>query len=243
MIHAVNFFISKRALLLSIIVLLISLSGFSAVAQQNQFYVDISKKEMATFNDAITMARLLYNERDDSSVFIDNVLWAASKKLFRVTIPINEEEINPVITRKEFSYWIWKIFNGKSGFTTRRRISRRGAYRFCVRLGIMAPGRGAGDTFTGLELLETFAYLDYYVRSRDLAPKAGGLELYTDDFENFPQWRRTIYRELAEQRAEEKQMRKDRRIKRANKRKARREAEKKKEENVEEQIEELIIEE
>jgi hypothetical protein len=176
--------------------------NFPSFSQENDFFIKLTKKETASFNDAITLMRLMYDEKDDSDVFIDNILWAAGKKLFQVTIPIKPDEINPAITRKEFAYWCTQVFNLKSE-TSKTPIIRNYAYNLCVQLGIIDPGRGMDDTFTGTELIDTFSYLDYYVKSKNIKPNPGVLTV-TDDYEFIPEWRKKLYKELDEQQKQEK---------------------------------------
>ncbi len=70
------------------------------------------------------------------------------------------------------------------------------AFRTCVNLGLLNPGRGAFDSFTGEELLDTFSYLDYYIRYNSILPKSGTLEQQEDEYKNLPEWRERLYREL-----------------------------------------------
>lgn len=193
----------KRSLLILILCLTIS---FFAVSQQNDFFIELSQKDLATFNDGITLMKLLYNERDDNAVYIDNIIWAAGKKLFKVTIPIKTDQINPVLTRREFAYWIVKVFNTQGGLVNRKKVNRYTAFRVCERLDIIDKGRGPFDSFTGEELLDTFSYLDYYVRFNDIRPKKGELELPDDTYKNLPEWREKLHRELDEQQEMEKQL-------------------------------------
>jgi hypothetical protein len=173
--------------------------------QQNDFYIRLSQKEIATFNDAITLMRIIYDEKEDKDIFIENVLWAAGKKLFQVTIPISPDKINPLITRKEFAYWCCQIYNLKQE-KVRTQTSRYSAYKLCVDLGIMSPGRGPDDSFSGQELLDTFSYLIYYIKYKKISPNEGvvGIVTTTGEYDYLPEWRKVIYRELDEQRAAEK---------------------------------------
>jgi|GEM_PF-1190763 len=189
-----------------------------AYSQQNEFFIKLAQKDLATFNDGITLIRLLYNERDDEANFVKNIIWAAQKKLFRVTIPIKADTVNPVLTRREFASWICKIFSGKNGIAKSDRILKYTAYRICVNLGIMSKGRGAFDSFTGRELLDTFSYLDYYVRYKNIKPKTGDLDSFDDDYDHLPEWRKRLYKELDEQREKEKEIRKQRKEKRKKER-------------------------
>lgn len=204
-----------RKLLLMFLFFMISIFIYS---QQNKFFIELSQKELATFNDGITLMKLLYNERNDNSAYVDNILWAAGKKLFKVTIPIKTDQINPVLTRREFAYWIVKIFNGPKGLVNRKKIRRHAAYRICVEVGILDKGRGAFDSFTGAELVDTFSFLDYYVRFNDIRPKKGELEILDDTYKNLPQWREKLHRELDEQQEMEQQIKQKKRESRKLKR-------------------------
>ena len=205
----------KKILFVICFCLLITI-GYS---QQNEFFIKLSQKELATFNDAITLMRLLFNERDDGSIYIENILWAAGKKLFKVTIPIKTDQINPIITRREFAYWICKVFNNKRGLVNRKKVTRYSAYKVCITRGILAEGRGPFDSFTGLELLDTFSFLDYYVRYNKIKPRKGKLEIYEDTYTNLPEWRQRLHRELEEQKAREKELREKKRKYKEEKRK------------------------
>lgn len=162
--------------------------------------------ELATFNDAITIMRLIFDEQDDNNIFIENALWAAEKKLFRVTIPIDPDAVNPVITRKEFSYWLCRIteIGGKNVPAT-----KNDAYKRCVSTGIVFKGRGPDDSFTGTELLDTFAYFDYYIRTNKVKLRYENIPLYDDDYNELPDWRKKIYQELDSQREYDKKIRKE----------------------------------
>lgn len=225
-----------------ILILLLSWLCISAFSQQNKFYIDLIEKDLATFNDGITLMRLLYNEEDENAIFADNILWAAEKKLFRVSIPIKIEEINPVLTRREFAFWICKIFNTKGGLVNRKKIMKYSAYKICVDLGILAKGRGAFDSFTGQELLDTFSYLDYYIKYKKLKPKEGILEFYDDEYDSLPDWRARLYRELDEQQKQEKEKRLQKKETRKKKRQERIDKQKNKEKEIE-KIKEKKIEE
>ena len=182
----------------------------SLYTQENEFFIKLSQKQLATFNDAITLIKLLYDERDDSNIYLENIIWAASKKLFKVSIPITEKQINPVITRKEFAFWLCKLFelNGKE-----YPINRKAAYNACLEHGIIVEGRGAEDSFTGQELINAFAYFDYYVRVNNIKRRDKELKLYEDGYDSLPEWRKQLYRELEEQRAKEKKLKEEKRKK------------------------------
>jgi len=174
---------------------------FLLFPQENINIIKTSEKEAATFNDAISLMRLVYDENDYTDIFIENILWAAGKKLFQVTIPIQPDKINPIITREEFAYWCTQIYNLKNE-KSKTPTTRKYSYDLCVSLGILSPGRGRTDNFTGIELLETFSYLDYYVKARNIKPNEGQLTI-DDDYQYLPEWRQRIYKELDEQRAKE----------------------------------------
>ncbi len=180
-------------------------STFFLNSIENSFFQKLRDKELATFNDAITLMRILYDEEDSDDIFIENILWAAGKKLFQVTIPLKPDTINPVITRQEFAYWICKVFNltnSKSDIETNRYAS----YYLCIDLEILKPGRGLEDVFTGTELLDTFAFLDYFVKYNKIRPKEGVLELPKTDYDDLPEWRKVLYKELDDQRGNEKKL-------------------------------------
>ncbi|HPO50782.1 MAG TPA: hypothetical protein PLO89_10700, partial [Spirochaetota bacterium] len=88
----------------------------------------------------------------------------------------------------------------------RVELNRYSAYRQCVALGILHQGRGGDDTFTGVELLDTFSYLDYYVRYFKIIPREGELEFQKTDYDDLPEWRKILYKELDEQRKREKEL-------------------------------------
>ncbi|HOF00752.1 MAG TPA: hypothetical protein PK385_08115 [Spirochaetota bacterium] len=186
------------------IFLLLIMATIQINSSQNDFFRELSAKKIATFNDAITLVRLLYNEMDDNDKFLDNVVWAASKKLFKVTIPIKDNEVNPVVTRKEFAYWICGVYNLNGVKSMKGRPSRKYSYNLCVGLGLIEKGRGPDDSFTGLELLDSFSYVDYYVRAKNIKPRDEAFIYIKDEYDIYPKWRKTIYKELDEQRKAEK---------------------------------------
>ena len=193
----------KYFIILLFLYLLVDLNS-----QQNSFFIKLSQKDLATFNDAITMMKLIYNENDSSDVFIENILWAAGKKLFQVTIPIKQDSINPIITRSEFAYWLCKAYNLQR-LKNQLPLSRLQAYNLCVSLGIMNQGRGQGDSFSGQDLIDTFSYLDFYVRYYNIQPVEGSFKVENIDYDNIPEWRAKIYKELDAQQLEEKKKRDD----------------------------------
>lgn len=210
-------------------------------SQQNKYFIELMEKEIATFNDGIALIRLLYNEENyDNISYIENILWAAQKKLFKVTIPITTDQIDPVLSRREFAFWICKLYNTKGGIVNTKRIMKYSAFRICVNLGILAPGRGAFDSFSGEELLDTFSYLDYYVRYNEIVPKEGDLERPDDTYKNLPKWRERLYKELDEQKRKEKELREQKKKIRLEKRKKRIKQDKQQEIEVEKRIEESL---
>jgi len=188
----------KKAFVLMIFIF-IQASLFS---QQNSFFIKLSQKELASFNDAIMLMRIAYNDKDEEDIFIENILWAAGKKLFQVMIPIKPDKINPLITRKEFAYWCCEVFNLRQE-KVRSPLSRYDAYKICVNLGVLSPGRGVDDSFSGQELLDTYAYLLYYVKNKNILTNDGDLEIL-NSYEYLPDWRKKLYRELDAQREDEK---------------------------------------
>ncbi|OHD05773.1 MAG: hypothetical protein A2086_13305 [Spirochaetes bacterium GWD1_27_9] len=191
-----------------LLLIIFILSNFFIFSQENDFFIRLSEKEIATFNDAITLMRLLYDDKEDTDIFIENVLWAAEKKLFQVRIPIIPTEINPVITRKEFAYWVCKVFD-LEGAKENPFLTRTQAYNSCVILGILHQGRGKDDCFTGVELLDTFSYLTYYVRYYKIKPVEGDLEFVSSAYDDLPEWRKIIYKELDEQRMKERKLKQE----------------------------------
>lgn len=174
-------------------------------AQDNDFFIKLAKKDIATFNDGITLIRLLFNERDYESTYIENVIWAVEKKLFKVTLPIKDDQFNPLLTRSTFAEWICRIYSGKNGLVNNSYIWKLTAFKVCVKLDIIPEARGAFDSFTGSELLDTFSYLDYYIRSNNIKPNKEIMKLYEDDYDNLPEWRSRLYREIEEQHRLEKE--------------------------------------
>ncbi len=185
----------------------LSVSSITIFSQANSFYINLKEKELATFNDAITLIRLVFDEKDETKNFILNALWAAEKKLFKVSIPIDPKAVNPVISRKEFAYWLCGIseVGGKSIPTT-----RLDAYKRLVRVGVIHTGRGPEDSFSGIELLDTFTYYDYYIRSNKIKLRFNNLPLFEDEYDGVPEWRVKLYNELDEQRKYEKKMKQER---------------------------------
>lgn len=227
----------KKILIMAIVMLISGISVFSQDIE-NQYFIKLTEKEIATFNDAITLVRLLYNEEDYNSSFVNNILWASLKKIFRVTIPINEKEINPIIQRREFAFWLCKIFNLNNSDTVLNRYS---AYLFCLRLGILNQGRGPFDSFTGAELLDTFTYADYYIRLHKIEPRFGPLAAYMETYEELPEWRKQLYKELDEQQEAERNARRGKRGARKDRRKEKTEESLKKLEDIDDSDEESNI--
>ncbi len=174
-------------------------------SQQNAFLMNLAAKDVVTFNDAITVMRLLYNEFDSSSVYIDNIIWASNKKLFRVTIPISNDQFNPAISRSEFAYWITKIYPLDT--TPLHNLNPYYSYRLCTAIGIINKGRGPFDTISGSELLDTFTFIDYYIRYHKITARAGTLDVDESLYAEIPEWRRTLYQEMDAQLEFEKNQR------------------------------------
>lgn len=197
----------KRLTLLALLLLFMTISLH---AQKNDFFIKLRDKELATFNDAITLMRLVFNEQDMTENFVINALWAAEKKLFKVSIPIEPNSVNPVISRKEFAYWLCRLseLGGSSLPATRGQ-----AFKRAVHAGILYPGRGPDDSFTGLELLDTFAYFDYFVRSSQVVLRFENVPLFQDNYSDIPDWRAKLYDELDEQREYERKLREERKNK------------------------------
>lgn len=176
--------------------------------QNNDFFKKLQEKDLATFNDGITLMKIIFQEKDLATSFYENILWAAEKKLFKVTIPITRDQINPVLMRREFAYWVCSIYSGKDGLVSDKNITRYTAYKTLVSLGILSEGRGSFDTFTGLELLSAFSYLDHYIKYNKIKPdKTVQAVIEDDEYKYLPEWRLRIYKELEEQRAKEKEKR------------------------------------
>jgi hypothetical protein len=87
-------------------------------------------------------------------------------------------------------------------------MTRHDSYYQCIELGIMSPGRGQNDIFTGQELLDVFSYLDYYIRYYKIKPYPGMLSEYSS-YDYLPDWRKQLYKELDEQREREKMIREE----------------------------------
>lgn len=192
---------------------LLIIINLSIYSNDNKFFIELSAKKIATFNDAITLMRLIYNDKDYNATFIDNIIWAASKKLFRVTLPITEDQINPIITRRELSYWICGILNIAGNKKKEARPNRYQSYKLCVSIGIIDGGRGADDHMSGAELLDTFSYLDYYVRYNKIKTREDKIEKLEEDYQYFPEWRKILYKEFDEQREAERKEREKRKLK------------------------------
>lgn len=159
---------------------------------ESNFFIELRSKDLATFNDAVTLMRHVFTEVTPSADFRENIIWAAEKKLFKVSIPIDENTVNPVITREEFCSWLCKLFEIGGRFTPR---NKNAAYKRCLTAGIVLPGRGANDTFTGTELLDTFSYFDSYVRRYKIKKRYDNLPLFDDTYDDLPKWRKDLYME------------------------------------------------
>ena len=132
----------------------------------------------------------IFSETSPSADFKENIIWAAEKKLFKVSIPIKEDTVNPIITREEFCSWLCKLFEIGGSFNPR---NKNAAYKRCITTGIVLPGRGAKDSFTGAELLDTFSYFDSYVRRYNIKKRYDNLPLFDDTYDDLPSWRKKLY--------------------------------------------------
>lgn len=159
-------------------------------SEENNFFIDLRSKNLATFNDAVTLMRYVFSETSPSADFKENIIWAAEKKLFKVSIPIKENTVNPIITREEFCSWLCKLFEIGGSFNPR---NKNAAYKRCITTGIVLPGRGAKDSFTGAELLDTFSYFDSYVRRYNIKKRYDNLPLFDDTYDDLPSWRKKLY--------------------------------------------------
>ncbi len=190
--------------------------------------VQLRSDEYATYSDGIAILRLLYNETDHNAMYLDNLLWAASKKIFRVSLPIKTDKLDPPLTRMEFAYWLCGMYN----LSSREPISRPmryWSYKVCTELGIMQAGGGPGERLTKSQLIDVFAVAEYYVRANNIGINGNITNEFlpessdnTDDrYKEYPKWRRVIYRELDEQQDAEYNERKKARdaLKKANKEK------------------------
>lgn len=170
-----------------------------------KFFKELSEKKIATFNDGITLLRLLFNEKDFEATYIENIIWSIEKKLFRVTLPITNDKFNPILTRGIFAYWICKIYNNPKGIVDNKMITQFGAYKTLIRLDLLNEGKGIFDSISGKELIDTFAYIDYYVRANKIETNPEILKKITDEYDTLPEWRQRLYREIEEQRKAEKE--------------------------------------
>ena len=190
--------------------------------------VQLRSNEFATYSDGIAILRLLYNETDHNAMYLDNLLWAASKKIFRVSLPIKTDNLDPPLTRMEFAYWLCGMYNLSSRDPISRPM-RYWSYKVCTELGIMEAGGGPGERLTKSQLIDIFAVAEYYVRANNIGINGNITNEFmpessdnTDDrYKEYPQWRRVIYRELDEQQDAEYKQRKAKRDarKKANKEK------------------------
>lgn len=165
---------------------------FFAFCDESNFFIDLRSKDLATFNDAVTLMRYVFAETTPTIDFRENIVWAAEKKLFKVSIPIETNTVNPIITREEFCNWLCKLFEIGGRFIPR---NGNAAYKRCLTVGIVLPGRGANDSFTGAELLDTFSYFDSYVRRYNIKKRYDNLPLFDDTYDDLPKWRKKLYME------------------------------------------------
>ncbi|MBP5707075.1 MAG: hypothetical protein J6W76_07295 [Spirochaetales bacterium] len=217
---------SKKIIILLLIIL--ATHYINAVTYDDELLKTMRSNDFATYSDGITILRLLYNETDHNAMYLDNLLWAAGKKLFRVALPIKPDKLNPELTRMEFAYWLCGLYNLAYRDNAIRPI-RYHSYKTCVELGIMEAGGGPGERLTKSQLIDIFAVAEYYVRANNLGINDNITnEIFqtpsdnTDDrYNEYPHWRRVFYRELDDQQDAEYQQRKKARDarKKANKEK------------------------
>ena len=184
--------------LIIIILLLIPFILF-VYSQENKYFLRLSKTNLASLNDGITLIRLFYNEKNFSASSISNIKWALDKKLIKFTTPINPNEINQILTRVDFAYLICKIFNTKGGLVNTKFLTKYHAFKKCVRLGVLSYGRGRLDTFTGTELLASFNYLEYYIKKNKINIKTDEFK-FDLDYNYLPKWRNNFYNDIDEER-------------------------------------------
>lgn len=188
-----------------IILLLTSFITF-VYSQENIYFVYLSKKEIASINDGITLIRLLYNENNFNASYIININWAVEKKLLKFTIPIDPDEVNQTLTRSEFAYLICKVFNIKGGLVNTKFLTKYHAFNKCKKIGVLSHGRGQLDTFTGAELIDTFNYLEYYINKNKININSDELK-FESTYDFLPKWKKNFYIELDEERAKLKEIR------------------------------------
>lgn len=216
-----------KKIIVSITLLFAALCTFGA-EYDDLLLVQLRSDEYATYSDGIAILRLLYNETDHNAMYLDNLLWAAGKKIFKVSLPIKTDKLDPELTRMEFAYWLCGLYNLSSRDPIGRPM-RYWAYKICTELGIMEAGGGPGERLTKSQLIDIFTVAEYYVRANNLGINDNITNEYmpnnsdsTDDrYKEYPKWRRVIYRELDDQQDAEYQRRKQARDarKKANKEK------------------------
>lgn len=173
-----------------IILCLLLFIPFFTFCDEYNFFIDLRSRNLATFNDAVTLMRYVFAETTPSPNFRENIVWAAEKKLFKVSIPIKENTVNPIITREEFCSWLCKLFEIGGHFLPR---NKNAAYKRCLTAGIVLAGRGARDSFTGAELLDTFSYFDSYIRRYKIKKRYDNLPLFDQTYDDLPTWRKELY--------------------------------------------------
>lgn len=196
-----------------IILCLFSLLPFFIFSDEYNFFIDIRSRDLATFNDGVTLMRYVFAETTPNTDFRENIIWATEKKLFKVSIPIDENTVNPVITREEFCSWLCKLFEIGGRYLPR---NKNAAYKRCLTAGIVLAGRGARDTFTGTELLDTFSYFDSYVRRYNIKKRYDNLPLFDDTYDDLPTWRKKLYMEHDSQIEDELELDKKKKGKNSN---------------------------
>ena len=138
-----------------IILCLLLFIPFFTFCDEYNFFIDLRSRNLATFNDAVTLMRYVFAETTPSPNFRENIVWAAEKKLFKVSIPIKENTVNPIITREEFCSWLCKLFEIGGHFLPR---NKNAAYKYGIKLGYKNIG------FNGK--LYTFPYFMSFLLKR-----------------------------------------------------------------------------
>lgn len=211
-----------KKLFIGLLLLTATLTAFAS-DHDDLLLVQLHSDEYATYSDGIAILRLLYNETDHNAMFLDNLLWAAGKKIFKVSLPIKTDKLDPELTRMEFAYWLCGLYNLSSREPVGRPM-RYWSYKICTELGIMQTGGGPAERLTKSQLIDIFAVAEYYVRAHNLTINADitneilpqSSDNTDDRYKEYPHWRRTLYRELDDQQDEEYRQRKKARDARRN---------------------------
>ena len=174
-----------------------------------QLFLVLSEKKIATFNDGIALTRILYDEYEENSTFVKNILWAAKKKLFQVKIPIKYDAIDPLLTRQELSYWFCMMARLIKGVSFTLVPSKRNAFNLCVHLGLMHHGRGPADHMSGLELLALFDNYQRWIIKRKKQLVEGELKDLIETLEEMEDEKSKLNKKKKEQEALEKKKARD----------------------------------